>query len=47
MLVSVLTKREDAEADIHSFRVQIDSTIKFVLFGVELHKASSLPADRQ
>jgi hypothetical protein len=30
------------DADIHFFRVQVDSTIKFVLFGVKLHKASSL-----
>jgi hypothetical protein len=29
------------DTDIHSFRVQVDSTIIFVLPGVELHKASS------
>jgi hypothetical protein len=29
------------DADIHLFRMQVDSTIIFVLFGVKLHKASS------
>jgi hypothetical protein len=33
------------DADIHFFRVQVDSTIKFVLFGVKLHKVSSLLVD--
>ena len=33
------------DADIHFFGVQVDSTIKFVLFGVKLHKASSLVVD--
>jgi len=29
------------DAEIHFFRVQVDSAIKFVLFGVESHLASS------
>jgi hypothetical protein len=29
------------DADIHIFAVQVDSAVKFVLLGVESHKASS------